>query len=459
METRANYVIVGFVTIAVLLASFGFVYWIARYGDNQDSVELQIRIPGSVTGLSVGSQVLFNGIKVGAVKTLAIDPLDPNAVIAITDVNVDTPVTEKTQATLGFQGLTGQAYIELKGGDANAPNILANSLKSGVPAQIEADPGAVNNLINQAQSIATKANGILGGLETFVTLNQKPLTETIANANKFSAALGDNADQIDEFLASAGELSKTLEGVSGRLNTTLASAEDLLKSVDKVKIDKILANTDKASGDIAASTGDLKAIIDGIKSSAQNVSELTSKAKTSLEKVDQLLAAADANKVKTVVLNLEEASKVANQALLDVAKASKKLGDRAEDIDQIVLNTKEFTGKLSQTAVRVDGVLEKVSAFLGDTEGQGPGLAQEARATLVAFRKVADTLNAKLGSITTNLEKFSGRGLSSVDALIQDTRRSVGRIEQAITELEKDPQRLIFGGQGSVPKYDNRKRR
>lgn len=459
METRANYVIVGFVTIAVLLASFGFVYWIARFGGNQDSVALEIRIPGSVTGLSVGSQVLFNGIKVGAVKTLIIDPSDPNAVIAMTDVNVATPVTEKTQATLGFQGLTGQAYIELKGGDAKAPNILLNSLKNGKPAQILADPGAVNNLINQAQSIAAKANVVLTGLEAFVNTNQKPLTETIANANKFSAALGDNADQIDEFLASAGALSKTLEGVSGRLNTTLASAEDLLKSVDKAKIDKILANTDKATADIAASTGDLKIIMDGIKSSAQNVSELTNKAKVSLEKIDQLLASADPTQVKAVITNIEQASKTANKALDDVAKASKKLGDRAEDIDQIVVNTKDLTGKLNQTAVRVDGVLEKVSAFLGGTEGKGPGLADEARATLVAFRKVADTLNARLGSITANLEKFSGRGLSNVDALIQDTRRSVGRIEQAITELEKDPQRLIFGGQGSVPKYDNRKRR
>ena len=67
METRANYILVGLVTMAVLLASFGFVYWIARFGDKTDIVPLEIRIPGSVTGLTVGSQVLFNGIKVGDV--------------------------------------------------------------------------------------------------------------------------------------------------------------------------------------------------------------------------------------------------------------------------------------------------------------------------------------------------------------------------------------------------------
>jgi phospholipid/cholesterol/gamma-HCH transport system substrate-binding protein len=459
LETRANYVIVGLVTMAVLLASFGFVYWIARFGDTQDSVSLEIRIPGSVTGLSVGSQVLFNGIKVGDVKALTIDLADPNAVIAMTDVSIQTPVTEKTQATLGFQGLTGQAYIELKGGDPNALNILEQSLKTGDQARIEADPGAVNNLISQAQAIATKANTVLGGLETFVNSNQKPLSETIANANKFSKALGDNSDQIDAFLSSVGVLSKTLNGVSGRLDSTLASAEDLLKSVDKAKIDRILANTDKATSDIAASTGQLKSIADGINISVKNISELTGKAKSSLEKVDQLLEAADAQKLKATLANIEEASKTANQAMADISKVTKKIGERANDIDQIVVNTKELSGRLNQTAVRVDGVLEKVSSFLGNTEGQGPGLVEEARSTLIAFRKVADTLNAKLGSITGNIEKFSGRGLSNVDALVQDTRRSINRIEQAIGDLEKDPQRLIFGGQGTVPRYNDRKRR
>lgn len=143
----------------------------------------------------------------------------------------------------------------------------------------------------------------------------------------------------------------------------------------------------------------------------------------------------------------------------DIAKVTTKVGNRAQDVDQIVTNTRDLTAKLNQTAVRVDGVLEKVSAFLGSTEGQGPGLVAEARSTLIAFRKVADTLNARLGEITDGLAKFSGRGLNNVDALVQDTRRSVSRIEQSISELEKNPNRLIFGGQGSVPRTDGRNRR
>lgn len=459
METRANYILVGIVTLGVLLASFGFVYWIARFGETKNSVPLEVRIPGSVTGLSVGSQVLFNGIKVGDVRKLIIDAKNPKWVVAITEVGLDTPVTSATIATLGFQGLTGQAYIELKGGDPDSENILAKAQETGEIPYVQADPGAVNNLIDQAQSIATSADKVLAGLQQFVDDNRKPLTETIGNASKFSDALAKNSDQIDEFLASVGDLSKTLKGVSVKLDSTLTSADDLLKSVDKAKVDRILANADKISADLAASSGDIKRMTESAQEAIKNVSDLADKANKSLDGVDKVLAAADVEKVKSAVANIEDMSKKANTAMDDVSKVTGKIGARAEDIDQIVANAKELSGKLNQTAVRFDGVLEKVNAFLGNTDGQGPGLVAEAKATLAAFRKVADTLNGRIGEISDNLAKFSGRGLGNVDAMVQDTRRSVSRIEQAVSELEKNPNRLIFGGQGSVPRVDGRNRR
>ncbi len=459
METRANYIVVGIVTLAVLLASFGFVFWIAKFGDGSNRAKLEIRIPGSVTGLSVGSQVLFNGIKVGVVKRLAIDAQNPKGVIADTEVDSDTPITFKTEATLGFQGLTGQAYIELKGGDPNAINLLKAAEITGETPHIDADPGAVNNLINQAQDIAKKADQVLNGLDGFVKDNRQPLTETFANAQKFSDALAKNADGIDEFLSSVGTLSKTLTSVSGRLESTLTTAEELLKTVDKAKVDHILANADKVSTDLAASSGDIKKLTESIGKTVQSINAFSEKASQSLDGLDKILNATDATKVASAISNIEETAKSAKLAMEDISKTTTKIGARAEDIDQIVANTKDFTDKLSHTRELFDDVLVKVSAFLGSTDGQGAGLVAEAKSTLIAFRQVADTLNAKLGPITDGLAKFSGRGLNNVDSLVQNTQRSVSRIEEAISELQKNPQRLIFGGTGSVPVYNGRNRR
>jgi phospholipid/cholesterol/gamma-HCH transport system substrate-binding protein len=427
VETRANYILVGIVTIAVLLASFGFVYWIARGGESQNMVPLEVRIPGSVTGLTVGSQVLFNGIKVGDVRRMQIDPENPAVVIVVTQVDRTTPITPKTVATLGFQGLTGQAYIELKGGDLRQQNLLEAAEKTGEVARIEADPGAVNNLIDKAQQIATRADKVLISLEQFVNDNQQPLTQSIANVRGFTEALSKNSQNIDEFLVNVGELSKTLKGVSTRLDTTLASAEDLLRSVDKKKIDSVLANADKISADLAKSSGEIEKLVAGVQDGVKKFGEFSATASKTIESVDKLVSAADAAKVKTTIDNIEAASKTARTAVDDVSA---------------------FTGKFR----------DKDGGLLGDGSA-GEGLVADARATLGSFRKVADTLNSRLGEITDGLAKFSGRGLSDIQGAVQDSRRSISRIESAISNLERNPQRLIFGGTDSVPRSDGRNRR
>ena len=64
-----------------------------------------------------------------------------------------------------------------------------------------------------------------------------------------------------------------------------------------------------------------------------------------------------------------------------------------------------------------------------------------------------------MGTITDGLARFSGQGLRDVEALVRDSRRSVARIEEAITDLGRNPQRIITGGEGEVRQYDGRARR
>lgn len=445
--------------MAVLLASFGFVYWVARGSDSSNAAALEIYIPGSVTGLTVGSQVLFNGIKVGDVRRMRIDANNPEGVVVIAEVDESTPITPKTVASLGFQGLTGQGYIELKGGDPAGQNILQAAREKGTVARIDADPGAVNNLIDKAQQIASRADRILITFEKFVDENKNPLSATISNARQFSDALAKNSKNIDEFMATVGELSKTLKGVSAKLDSTLTAAEGLLKSVDKGKVDKVLANAEKVSNDLAKSSGEIAAVVDSVQVSLKKFNDFASTASKTAESADKLLAAADAGKIAATLDNVEAASKTARAAMDDISKISTKFGARGEDIDTIVSNVKELSGRLNQTSVRLDGVLKKVDGFLGAGGGKGESLVEEARATLVAFRKVADTLNSRLGEITDGLAKFSGRGLSDVQSAVQESRRSISRIESAITNLERNPERLIFGGTDSVPRSDGRNRR
>ncbi len=108
METRANYVIVGIFTLVAIVAAFGFVYWTAAIGDRGETAMLRIRIPGSASGLGRGSAVLFNGVRVGDVRRVYIDVLNPTVAIADAEIDRLTPITKSTQADIGIAGLTGQ---------------------------------------------------------------------------------------------------------------------------------------------------------------------------------------------------------------------------------------------------------------------------------------------------------------------------------------------------------------
>ena len=115
METRANYALIGAFTIAMALAAFGFVYWFSGPSKIGKQQFYQIVFSGSVSGLTQGSSVLFNGLKVGEVTRLQIDQHDPSKVDALIRIDGGAPVKTNTQARLETRGFTGVADVLLVG--------------------------------------------------------------------------------------------------------------------------------------------------------------------------------------------------------------------------------------------------------------------------------------------------------------------------------------------------------
>ncbi|BCG94892.1 MlaD family protein [Mesorhizobium sp. 131-2-1] len=457
METRANYVIVGIFTLAAILAAFAFVYWTAAIGDKGETTLLRVRIPGSASGLGRGSFVLFNGVKVGDVRRVYIDVDNPTVAIADTEIDRMTPITKSTQADIGLAGLTGQANIELKGADPREPKLLDQAEKEGKVAEIVANPSAVTNLLQTAQNIFTRADKVLSDLEGFTHDVRGPLTDTVKNVQTFSDALAKNSDGIDKFLSSVSSLSDELKGVSGKLDGTLKAAEGLLNAVDKDKIKSIVANVDTVTGNLKETSKQFDTVINNVNTAVGSINDFAQKTQGTLDKVNGVLDGIDPAEVRTALANIQKASENANQAAADIAKVTNKFASRADDIDDTIKDAKQLAQRLNDASVRVDGILAKVDKLLGS--GEANGVMADARDTLKSFKQVADTLNARLGTITDNLARFSGQGLQNVEALVQDSRRSINRIEEAVTDLSRNPQRILSGGEGEVRQYDGRVRR
>ncbi|EJK82007.1 MlaD family protein [Rhizobium sp. AP16] len=456
METKANYTIVGFFTLLVIAAAFGFVYWMAEYGRGGPMVELVVRIPGSANGLSVGSPVRFNGIQVGSVQGLSIDADDPNYSLAFTEVRADAPVYTSTKAILEIQGLTGAAYIELSGGRNGDENILKRSVDTGKRAVLLADQSSVTNLLNTADKILNRANDTIGDIQGFVSDSRAPLTDTVRNAQTFSKALSDNSDNIDKFLASMGQLSDTFKNVSTRIDSTLEAVEKLVRAVDANKINEVVNNANKITANVADATTDLKATVAAFKQTADTYNAFGQKAQQTLDRVDAIVAQIDPAKLKGSVDDITQVTKDARAAVTSIRDVANSVAARQQDIDQTIANARSISEKLNSASGKVDGVLSKVDTLLGSGDTQS--LFAEAKDTLTSFKKMADNLNARIGPIADNLQKFSSSGLSNVQTLINDMRGTVDNLNSTITNFDRNPQRLLFGGD-TVKQYDGRARR
>src|ERR1700723_4001682 len=141
METRANFVLIGAFTLAVIAAAFGFVLWFQSLHTTKARSPIRIVFEGPATGLRNGGSVNFNGIRVGEVISVKRDT--PRRVVPLGMVENSAPIRKDTVVGLEFQGLTGVAAISMKGGDAAAPPVPLDA--DGVPT-LKADLTVIESI-------------------------------------------------------------------------------------------------------------------------------------------------------------------------------------------------------------------------------------------------------------------------------------------------------------------------
>lgn len=206
METRARYALIGAFVLVVILGAFGFVYWLQNMGGLGERAAYRIQFDQPVAGLTVGSGVLFNGLRVGAVQSLDLDPDDPGGLVATISVDPSTPIHADTKVEITFQGLTGSPAILLQGGTANSPRLTAADGKIPVLV-VRGDVG---------KNVSDSARDTLAHLDQVITENSKPLHSAITGISTFADMLGRNSKKIEAML---GGLEKML-GVGGGAKET-----------------------------------------------------------------------------------------------------------------------------------------------------------------------------------------------------------------------------------------------
>src|ERR1700753_3121417 len=256
METRANYVLIGAFTLAVIAAAFGFVLWFQSLHTTKARGPLRVIFEGPASGLRNGGSVNFNGIRIGEVISVKLD--NPRRVVALAMVENTAPLRKDTLVGLEFQGLTGVAAISLKGGEEAAPPVPLD--EDGIPV-LTADP-------NKLQDVTEAIRATLQNVNRVVADNQESVKNSLHNLETFTNSLARNSERIDAIMGRVdgvmGKADNLMLGLNslaggkdgGELFSTVKSIRELAEDFDK-RSGALMSDGRRTLGDISRAVNNL----------------------------------------------------------------------------------------------------------------------------------------------------------------------------------------------------------
>lgn len=221
MEIRANYILVGLFTLLILLGGLAFTLWTASLGKDVPMVEYDISFTESVKGLSVNSDVLFIGIRVGKVTRIKISDITPGEVKVRIQVAADTPVREDSVAQLEIRGLTGGVLISITGGTAQSP---LKHVPEGAVGVIDYEPSPLTSVVAQMPDVLSSVHQTLRRVEkVFSDENSIAVSNILTSLDAFSTVLANRSHTIDTILLDAEKLARNFDLLAANANEALVT--------------------------------------------------------------------------------------------------------------------------------------------------------------------------------------------------------------------------------------------
>ena len=206
---------------ALLIAG---VLWLASGGTLQKKYDFYLAVvQESVAGLNLNAPVKYNGVDVGKVKNIQLDPENPERVKLIFAIERGTPVKVDTIAVLKTQGLTGIAYVELDGGTKNAASLIASG-DNQYPI-IQTKPSLSTRLENVLTTVLAKLDSTSSNIDSLFSQE---------NRAAFKGALNDLAAVSKTFAARKDLIDASIVNVARTVNNTAQATQELSPILAKV---------------------------------------------------------------------------------------------------------------------------------------------------------------------------------------------------------------------------------
>jgi len=233
MDTKVNYTIVGLFVILLGATLIVLILWLTSLKHSEVYNTYVVYMHEEVSGLNAQSPVRYNGVKVGYVRSIKLNPKDPQQVMLILKIQQGTPITTSTIATLMSEGITGLDYIGLKALTAEAPLLRAKPGEK-YPV-IPSEPSLLLKLSTALQEV-TKTIGDLSTSisKVFDEKNRRAISESLSNTAKITQTIAQNSANIDAIMHSMKKLLHNSEQASKDLPAVMKQLKDTLASVELV---------------------------------------------------------------------------------------------------------------------------------------------------------------------------------------------------------------------------------
>ncbi len=238
MESRVNYALVGF--FVLLLGAFAVIIplWLSSGLNQQQYKAYLVYMNEAVDGLAVNAMVSYNGVSVGYVKDINLNPSNPQQVELLLNIKEGTSITTNTTATLRSQGITGVAYLGLNGGTLKDAKPLLAKPGARYPV-IKASPSLMVRLDTALTQLMSNMDNLSHQLSTTLSPeNQKLLTNILKNTNNITQNFAGQSVQLDNSIQSLNKV----------LQNTAQSTQNLPIMANQLQ--RVLTNLQVISNDI-----------------------------------------------------------------------------------------------------------------------------------------------------------------------------------------------------------------
>lgn len=235
MENKSHALAAGTFVLLLIALLVALATWLTR--DTSERRLYELSSAEAVTGLQPQAAVRFKGVNVGKVTAIGFDPEVAGNVLIRISIDSQTPVTSATFATLGFQGVTGLALIQLD--DTGDVKQRLAPPPTGAPARIPMRQGLMSRLSEQGSSILLQLEESSRRINTLLAPdNQQKLIVAVDQLGQAAASISTLATQTGQALSplikNANATLQTMKDTSVRVGDSADKARDSAQSFKKM---------------------------------------------------------------------------------------------------------------------------------------------------------------------------------------------------------------------------------